>query len=88
MTPSTRNAAQQRADQVRVFHLELDRLDSEGVLRLTEEQKKSVDAHHETLLNQLAQSFDPQAEVLQQVIVRPPKSGILLQQMGVLWIPF
>jgi len=58
MTPSTRNAAQQRADQVRVFHLELDRLDSEGVLRLTEEQKKSVDAHHETLLNQLAQSFD------------------------------
>ncbi len=37
--------------------------------------------------DQVAQSFDPQTEVFQQVIVRPLKAGILPQQIGILWIP-
>jgi hypothetical protein len=35
----------------------------------------------------LAQSLDPQTETFQQVVVRPAKTGILLQQIGILWIP-
>ena len=58
MTPSTRNAAQHRADQIRVFHQELEQLATEGVLQLTAAQQREVDAHHGTLLAELSQSFD------------------------------
>src|SRR4029434_7718135 len=36
----------------------------------------------------LAQTYDPQAETLQEVIVRPAKADILLQDFGLLWIPY
>ena len=36
----------------------------------------------------LAQSFDPQSETLQQVVLRPNKTDILVQQLGILWVPF
>jgi hypothetical protein len=35
----------------------------------------------------LARSFDPQSESLRQVVVRPTKSDILVQTLGVLWVP-
>lgn len=58
MTPSTRNAAQQRADQIHTFRRELDQLAAEGVLQLSAMQQKGLAAHHAALLNELAQSFD------------------------------
>ena len=58
MTPATRNAAQQRADQIRMFRQELEQLATEGVLQLTVAQRQEVNAHHDTLLAELSQSFD------------------------------
>ena len=58
MTPSTRNAAQHRADQIRIFHQELEQLATEGVLQLSAAQQREVNVHHDTLLAELSQSFD------------------------------
>jgi len=58
MTPSTRNAAQRRADQIHTFRRELDQLAAEGALQLTAAQQQSLAAHHAALLNELTQSFD------------------------------
>src|SRR5450830_1898351 len=58
MTTSNRSDAQQRADAIRVFQLELERLESTGVLRLDEAQHAAVRTHHQTLLSTLAQDFD------------------------------
>ena len=58
MAPSTRNAAQHRADQIRIFHQELEQLATEGVLQLTAAQQREVNVHHDTLLAELSQSFD------------------------------
>ena len=38
--------------------------------------------------DRLAQTFDPQSETLQEVIVRPAKTDILLQDFGLLWLPY
>jgi uncharacterized membrane protein len=54
----TRQSAQRRADDIRVFRSELARLGAEGVLRLAPAQAEAVDAHHETLLQRLARGFD------------------------------
>ncbi len=51
-------AAQRRADDIRVFQRELGRLNEEGVLALTEEQRAAVVQHHDALLTSYAQSFD------------------------------
>lgn len=56
--PLTRNAAQRRADQIRIFRHELDQLAAEGVLRLDDAQQRELAAHHDALLSRLAQSFD------------------------------
>lgn len=58
MTTSNRSDAQQRADAIRIFQVELKRLESAGVLRLDEAQHAAVRAHHQTLLSTLAQDFD------------------------------
>lgn len=54
----SRSEAQQRADEIRVFDLELDRLQDEGVLTLTSVQREAVARHHAKLLAQYAQTFD------------------------------
>lgn len=58
MTTSNRSDAQQRADAIRVFQVELERLESAGVLRLDDTQHAAVRSHHQTLLSTLAQDFD------------------------------
>jgi len=58
MTPLSRNTAQRRADQIHQFRKELDLLGTEGVLRLSEDQRQSLDDHHERLLADLASEFD------------------------------
>ena len=58
MTTSNRSDAQQRADAIRVFQVELEHLESAGVLRLDDAQHAAVRSHHQTLLSTLAQDFD------------------------------
>lgn len=51
-------AAQQRADAIRVFREELARLEAEGGLELTAEQRRTMEAHHAALLARFGRSFD------------------------------
>jgi uncharacterized membrane protein len=60
---SSRTAAQQRADDIRVFRQELARLETEGALKLSAAQVQSVTAHHDGLLASLAQCFDIDRDV-------------------------
>ncbi len=58
MSASSRTEAQQRADEIRVFQKELDRLEREGVLTLSDDQRRAVAEHQRSLLAQYAQAFD------------------------------
>ena len=58
MTTANRLEAQQRADDIRVFNLELQRLEGEAVLQLDASQKSAVHAHHQALLSRFAETFD------------------------------
>lgn len=54
----SKQSAQQRADQIRVFQSELAQLESEGVLALDGGQRLRVEEHHRKLLGLYAQDFD------------------------------
>lgn len=58
MTTSNRADAQQRTDEIRIFNLEIQRLEGEGVLKLDAAQHCAVDAYHGALLAQYAKAFD------------------------------
>lgn len=58
MNELSRTDAQHRADDIRVFRQELERLQAEHVLTLTDEQRQAVAQHHETLLAAYARTFD------------------------------
>ena len=58
MSASSRTEAQQRADEIGVFQRELERLEREGVLTLTDDQRRAVKDHQRKLLAQYAQAFD------------------------------
>ena len=58
MAASTRTEAQQRADEIRVFRIEMDRLEREGVIRLGDDQRQAIGRRHEALLNGYAREFD------------------------------
>lgn len=58
MNSNTRQEAQERADDIRVFRRELERLAQEGVLSLTAEQQVAVRAHHDHLLASYSSMFD------------------------------
>jgi uncharacterized membrane protein len=55
---ATRSEAQQRADDVRTFQAELDRLEREGVVVLSAEQRQAIAGHHRGLLAGYASAFD------------------------------
>jgi uncharacterized membrane protein len=63
MSDTSRIEAQQRADEIRIFRKELDRLEAEGVLKLADAQRAAVSAHHDSLLARFAQSFDIDRDV-------------------------
>jgi uncharacterized membrane protein len=63
MTADSRTEAQQRADEIRVFQSELARLEREGVLNLSEEQRRAVTEHQGALLARYAQAFDIDRDV-------------------------
>ncbi|HJW01875.1 MAG TPA: DUF2157 domain-containing protein [Azospira sp.] len=54
----SRHAAQQRADDIRVFRRELARLEEEGALQLSVPQRQALTAHHDGLLAGFARAFD------------------------------
>lgn len=54
----SRQDAQARADEIRVFQRELAALQREGVLALTEPQQRLVHEHQQQLLQQYAELFD------------------------------
>ncbi|MFL6712476.1 MAG: DUF2157 domain-containing protein, partial [Sulfurifustis sp.] len=58
MSASSRTDAQQRADDIRVFQRELERLAREGVLVLPDAQQQALRAHHERLLGDYTRVFD------------------------------
>jgi len=58
MKQTSRIEAQQRADDIRIFRKELNRLETAGVLRLADEQQVAVNSHHDGLLAGFAQSYD------------------------------
>ena len=53
-----RSEAQQRADDIRVFNTELERLEKDAVLRLDDAQRSAIAVHHQSLLAQFAREFD------------------------------
>jgi uncharacterized membrane protein len=58
MTALTRQEAQNRADDIRVFQRELATMEREGVIALTESQRQRVDEYQRDLLKQYALTFD------------------------------
>ena len=56
--PLNRAAAQQRADRLRILNEELDRLELEGVVILSEPQRAAVSEHIGSTLRGLAEQFD------------------------------
>jgi uncharacterized membrane protein len=58
MTSALRSEAQQRADDIGIFEAELERLESEGVLVLSEEQRRAVSRQHQDLLATFARTHD------------------------------
>lgn len=63
MKQPTRSEAQQRADEIRVFERECERLRHEGILELSTEQSHAVSKHHADLLTRYATMFDIDASV-------------------------
>jgi len=63
MTTPTRNDAQQRADDIHVFRRVLARLESDGVIALTELQQRALTEHHDALLAQYSQTYDIDRDV-------------------------
>lgn len=63
MSEPIRSEAQQRADDIRVFRAEMNRLEGEGVLRLDEAQRDALRQHHDTLLAGFASRFDIDRDV-------------------------
>ena len=63
MNSPSRTEAQQRADEIRVFQRELERLKGEGVLLLTETQRNALAEHHNRLLVHYTQAYDIDRDV-------------------------
>ena len=53
-----RTAAQRRANRIRAFRAELDALQVEGVVTLTDDQRRAIDAHHQQLLRTWSAEHD------------------------------
>lgn len=57
-TSNDKSKAQQRVDRIRAFREELEDLESQRVLQLSDEQRIRVSAHHDQALTDLALQFD------------------------------
>ena len=61
--PHSRTDAQQQADDVNAFRRELARLERDGILKLTGDQRLAVDEHHRVVLEALSKSHDVDRDV-------------------------
>ena len=58
MDVPSRTEAQKRTDEIRSFQQELDRLEEQGIVALTEAQRVAIADHHSRLLADYAKDFD------------------------------
>ena len=58
--------AQQRADQIQSFYAEAEMLESEDILRLSDEQRAAVKQYHDGLLASLTRSYDIDTSIRQK----------------------
>jgi len=63
MPAPTRSEAQQRADEIRVFRAELERLEKDGIVRLADDQRSALTRHHDELLAGFTREFDIDRDV-------------------------
>jgi len=56
--PLTRVEAQARAEEIRAFEAELTRLEADRVIALSDEQRRSIQEHHQRLRSALSHQFD------------------------------
>ena len=56
--PLTRVEAQMRVEEIRAFALELARLETAQVVSLSDEQHRSIEDHHQSVIAALSQQFD------------------------------
>src|SRR5688500_6525145 len=54
----SKQQAQARADGIRAFRQELERLRGDGVLELSPQQEAALRDHHDALLREISASFD------------------------------
>ncbi len=59
---------------------------AEEVKATVQQELADLDKQMQAEADQLSQSFDPQTETLQQMVVRPTKADVLVQQIGILWV--
>ena len=59
---TSRAEAQRRTDEIRIFRDELARLEKEGVISLSGEQRAAVTGHQDLLLEEYARAFDVDRE--------------------------
>jgi hypothetical protein len=55
---SDRTAAQRRVNRIRAFRAELDALQADGVVTLSDDQRRAIDAHHQELLRTWSAQHD------------------------------
>lgn len=58
MQAKSKADAQQRVDRIGHFKAELERLEKEEIVTLTNSQRSAIDSYHEKLIAELASSFD------------------------------
>lgn len=58
MATLSKNEAQQRADQIKAFQQELQKLESDAVLNLAAEQHDAIQHYHDSLLNTYSETHD------------------------------
>lgn len=63
MTTQTRSEAQTRADDIRVFRRELERLEHAGLLALSDSQRQAIAAYQDELLAGYVRTYDIDCDV-------------------------
>ena len=56
--PASQHEARQRVERIQAFRAELGQLESEGLIRLSEDQRRTLEQHHDETLARLQKLFD------------------------------
>jgi uncharacterized membrane protein len=74
--------AQQRADQIGAFRAELEILEREQIVRLPEDQHAALHRYHETLISELAATFDIDSNAQEKQLSLGMKIASFLGALG------